>query len=195
MWHWCERERWKFGVNICSCLGDIASKPQEALGAEYFCRVLYIPLGINITSTHSFPNPIDVMIWKQSQDARNVLKKKICDTLILFKLCSVFLYFYYILFKGAWHCPLPWTIRTLIDVISVFMLRLSHEWAKHTCIKWESGYGIWKNASIYPVSWTYRSRFLKTGRHQLLPPSVPPTSPNEAGHLTAHLSTNIQHVI
>ena len=46
-----------------------------------------------------------------------------------------------ILFKFVWQGPVPWTFRTLSDVvISVFMSRLSHGWTKYTCIV---KIGIW----------------------------------------------------
>ena len=31
-----------FGVHMCICLRDIAKKREGALGAEYFCRLLYV---------------------------------------------------------------------------------------------------------------------------------------------------------
>ena len=42
VWNWCERGCWKFGVDVCIYLGDIARKRERGgglQGAEYFCWV------------------------------------------------------------------------------------------------------------------------------------------------------------
>ena len=79
------------------------------------------------------------IIWKQSENARNVKKIHTNETLKKYTLT---------VFKFVWQGLVLWTIKKLSDVVISVFRYVCQDWALtewNTLAKQKSGYGVWKN--------------------------------------------------